>query len=65
MINYIVGSAARHREIEHALQQIMWNLDGSNQWKKMAIMLRIINLFTLQNLWVSLFGKKRRRTELL
>ncbi len=61
LINYIMGSAANHPEIEHALQEIMWNLDGTTARKKLLIVLKIFHLFTLKNLWISVLKRRRKR----
>lgn len=54
LINHIIGAAASYPEIEGSLYQIMWNLDGSNQLKKLRILFKIAYIFTLKYLGLSI-----------
>ena len=58
LVNFTIGSAARHKPMEASLQKALLNLH-SNRWTSNAVfVLRILYIYTIQIVWVSLFEGK-------
>ncbi|MCX6287222.1 MAG: geranylgeranyl reductase family protein [Bacteroidetes bacterium] len=61
LLNYIVGSAADHPGIERSLQHLIWNLRVNKFGPRVMLVFRLMYMFTLQRLFVSVFNRKRKR----
>ena len=58
LVNFTIGSAARHKPMEASLQKALLNLH-SNRWtSNVRFVLRILYIYTIQIAFVSLFSRK-------
>lgn len=58
LVNFTIGSAARHKKMEASLQKALLNLH-SNKWtSNVMFVMRILYIYTIQIVWVSLFPGK-------
>ena len=58
LVNFTIGSAARHKPMEASLQKALMNLH-SNKWtSNVLFVMRILYIYTIQIIFVSLFSRK-------
>ncbi|MCX6281342.1 MAG: geranylgeranyl reductase family protein [Bacteroidetes bacterium] len=61
LLNYIIGSAADYPSVERSLQRLIWNLNVNKLGPRIRLVFNLITIFTLQRLFASVFGLKRKR----
>jgi len=55
LVNFTIGSAARHKSLEASLQKALLNLQSNKTGSSLAFVFKLLYIYTIQNLLASLF----------